>query len=607
MPPVNILFRLLAVALLIFFLSGQGIPVHSAVWSHPVPAAGLLLLAIWAGTGSRAGRLRRGLDRLWNLPQRRFNLLLFAVAAGAYAGAAWFVFKGIPRIDDGVAALFQARLFARGAVTLPLPPEAGFYEMFGVLGQRAGLGHWCGMYPPGWPLLLTPGVWLGAPWLVNPVLGGLLVVIISELGRAFFNERTGRLAALLAIPSPFMAVLSGLHLSHIPTALACGLCLLSLKKLWDTSRWLWGGVAGLAWGVAFLCRPLDAAVLGAIFAAGFLIPPERLWRCRLGIAAGLAMALLAMAGLFGFQKATTGDWRTPGHKVGLENWGRFGFGVIGGKSAHAPAADFKHRVMDLRAKKIIHTPAKGLEHTFLRLRALNDNLLGWPVPALFWVLLPFVLGRAGRNRLLLLLPLPALLFTYAGYWYYEICFPARYLSAALPILFILAARGWRTLQETLAGRGPWARLPAILAIWGTLFLAVSIPAHWRRYDTSYYDVEDVLPRVVRDYGIAHAIVFMDCQGREETEPDTHNDYYAAGFLRNDLDLKGDVLFVRNLRSHNILLARRHPDRACWLYRYHRGLDKAILYRLLAEGGELRAVPVEPATRDLLPAPEWPAR
>ena len=603
---MNILFRLLAGALLIFFLSGQGIPVHSAAWSHPVPTALLLLLAIWAGTGSRLARLRRAANGIFRLPRGRFNLLLFSAAAGAYAGVAWFVFKGIPRIDDGVAALFQARLFARGAVTLPLPPDAGFYEMFGVLGERAGLGRWCGMYPPGWPLLLVPGVWLGAPWLVNPVLGGLLVVTISELGRAFFNERTGRLAALLAIPSPFVAVLSGLHLSHIPMALAGGLCLLSLKKLWDTSRWTWGGAAGLAWGVAFLCRPLDAAVLGAIFAAAFLLPPDRLWRCRRGIAAGLAMALLALAVLFGFQKITTGDWRTPGHKIGLENWGRFGFGVIGGKGTPLAADSRQEAAERLLAKKIVHTPAVGLQHTFLRLRALNDHLLGWPLPALLWVMLPFVLNRANRDRFVLLLPLPALLLTYACYWYYEVCFPARYLTAALPFLFVLAAHGWLTLQEALAGRGVWARLPGILALWGMLFLAVSIPAHWQRYDQSYYDVEDVLPRVVRDYGIAHALVFMDCIGLDRSEPDSNNDYYATGFMRNNLDLDSDVLFVRNLREHNLGLAQRHPDRAGWLYRYYRGAGKAVLYRLVPEGGELRPIPVEPATPDLLPPPDWPA-
>ena len=66
----------------------------------------------------------------------------------------------------------------------------------GVLGARANMNHWMGMYPPGWPLLLTPGVWLGVPWMINPVLGGFLVLMTAALAREWFDARTGRMATL---------------------------------------------------------------------------------------------------------------------------------------------------------------------------------------------------------------------------------------------------------------------------------------------------------------------------------------------------------------------------------------------------------------------------
>jgi hypothetical protein len=573
----------LALALTVFFLSGQGIPLHQAALAHPVQTAIVFLLAAVLVAGRLRDRLGQGLDWMFHLPRARFNLGVFFIAVLAYAGIAWFLFGGIPRIDDGMASLFQARLFARGVFTLPLPADAGFLDIFGVLGARQNVGHWCGIYPPGWPLLLTPGVWLGVPWLVNPVLGALLLVAIAELGRDLYGDRVGRAAALLALPSPFLLVLSGLHLSHMATALFLCLALLGLRKLWASSRWIWGGAAGLSWGMAFLCRPLDAVVLGALFALGFLAPPERLWRCRLGIAAGLATALLAAGVLLGFQEITTGDWRTPGHEIGMGSRGQFGF----------------VQLTPYRA----HTPARGLEHTFLRLRALNDNLLGWAVPSLLIVMLPFLLRRARLRDFLLLLPLPALLLTFACFWYYEVCFPARYISAALPYLFILAARGLFTLQETVGSRGLRSQVPAFLVVSGAWFLAVSTPFHFQMYDQSYYDVEEVLPRVVRDYGITHAIVFMDAVGLERHDDDDDNDYYATGFMRNDLDLNGDVLYVRNLRERNIELVRRHPDRAGYLYRYHRGEEKAYLYRLALEGDELKMAPVKPTTPDLLAIPE----
>ncbi|MGD9874682.1 MAG: glycosyltransferase family 39 protein [Kiritimatiellia bacterium] len=570
-------------ALLVLFLSGQGFPLHGAIAKFPLQTAAVFTLAAFAVTGRRYEMLRRCTGWIFSMPRLPFNALLFAVSCTAYVLVALLEFKGIPRIDDGMAALFQARIFARGKITLPLPEDAGFFEVFGVLGQQAGLGHWCGMYPPGWPLLLTPGVWLGVPWLVNPVLGGLLVVTISELGRSFYDERTGRLAALMVIPSPLIAVLSGLHLSHIPTALALGLCLLSLKKLWQTERWFWGGAAGLLWGFAFLCRPLDAAVMGAIFALAFFFPASRFWRCRGGIAAGMAAALLAIAALFIFQEITTHDWRTPGHVIGMGERGDFGFG----------------RIDRVRT----HTPAIAIQYSFMRLDVLNENLTGWPWPALALVILPFILRRARAEDWLFLLPLPALLLTFACYWYYESCVPGRYLTPAFPFLFVLASSGFFSLKETLSRRGVWTKLPSFMVVSGVLFLGISTPAHLKLYPLSFLDVEDVLPRVVRDYGITNAVVFMDSVDRDQRRPDQFNDYYATGFMRNDLDLTGDVLYVQNSRDQNIRMAKRHPDRTFWMYRFNRALEKAFLYRLEIEDEKLRMIPVKPATRDLLEAPE----
>ena len=131
---------------------------------------------------------------------------------------------------------------------------------------------------------------------------------------------------------------------------------------------------------------------------------------------------------------------------------------------------------------------------------------------------------------------------------------------------------------------------------------MSLPFHFRMYDADYYDVESVLPRVVRDYGIENAIVFMDAIGLDRSEADDDNDFYATGFMRNELDLRGDVLYVRNLRERNADLLRRHPGRAAYLYRYVRDQDKAILYRMRLAGDGFELEPVEPRTPELLPVP-----
>ncbi len=577
----NFGYGLLVLILGVCLLGWQGVPLNRAALAHPFWTLCVVGLAI-VGMRFRA-HLGRGLDWICEMPRWRFNAGVFAIGLLIYAAVAWFVFSGIPRIDDGVASLFQARLFAAGKCTQPLPPDPDFFQVFAVLGAKEGLDHRCGMYPPGWPLLLTPGVWLGVPWLVNPLLGALLLVVMAELGRSFYGDRTGRVAALLALPSPFLLVLSGVHLSNMATIVFLGLAVLSLRKLWKTYRWMWGGVTGLCWGVAFLCRPVDAVVVGAICALGFFFPAKRLWRCRLGIVAGLAVALVAVGVMLGFQQITTGDWQTPGHELGMGSYGKFGFVQLTPRKAHTLEA--------------------GLTFTMMRLRALNESLLGWPIPSLLVVLIPFILGRARVKEFLLLLPMIGLLGTFVFFWYYEACLPARYISAAAPYLFILSARGLQDLHEVASRRRALSGIPAFLVISGVLFLAVGLPFHFQAYGDDYYDVEEVLPRVVRDYGITNALVFMDSVGIDNRKMDDTNDYYATGFLRNDLELTNDVLFVRNLKERNVELVRNHPDRAAYLYRYQRLIERAVLYRMVLEEGELKLFPVKPKTRDLVEAPE----
>ncbi len=556
----------------------SGGTLHRAVADAPRTTMVILTVAVALAAWPRGRAALAALaSRIERVPPVPFRLALFLIAFGAYAAIAWLLFKGVPRIDDGVAALFQARIFARGRLTLAPPPLPEFFELFGVLGVREGLNHWCGMYPPGWPLLLTPGIWLGVPWLVNPALGGLLVIALIALGRELYDERTGRIVGLLALPSPFLAIPSALHLSHTATNLGLVLSFLWVLRLRREGLTRWGAAAGACWGLAFLCRPLDAVVTGIAQALALLWPPQRPFIRWKGVIAGLAVALIAVAALAGFQAKTTGHWRTPGHVVKMGVGAKFGFGRL--------------------SRTTVHTPAKGLDYTARRLRALNENLLGWPGPDLAIVLLLFLLGRARWRELWLLLPLPMLALMFLRFWYFEICFPGRYLLASVPNLFVLASAGLMALSSLRGNLG--VALAWALALSGAAFLFVRWPHHARAYGEDYYDVENLLPRVVRDYGICNAVVFMDSVGLGPVRGNEKNDYYATGFMRNRLDLNDDVLFARNLREHNAQLAERYPGRDFYLYRYDRERQKALLYRMTFPAGEMCLTPVTPKTPDVI--------
>jgi len=254
-------------------------------------------LAPWR---ERAGRW------LFHSPRRRIQWVLGTAAFLLYAGVAWFRFKGLPFLDDDAAALFQARIFAAGRLTLPVPKYGQFFSLFGLLGRAHEHPFVCTMYPPGLSLLLLPGVLAGVPWLMIPVTGGLLVAATITLGAELAGERVGRLAGLFMLGSPFIGILSGTHLSHIPTAGLLVVCWLAVVRLLRTGRIRHGVMAGAAWGAACLFRPLTALVVGVVVALGVLVQWRRALAAWRGVLAALLLAVAGGALLAAWQQATVG-------------------------------------------------------------------------------------------------------------------------------------------------------------------------------------------------------------------------------------------------------------------------------------------------------------
>jgi 4-amino-4-deoxy-L-arabinose transferase-like glycosyltransferase len=209
--------------------------------------------------------------------------------------------------------------------------------------------------------VLAVGVWLGVPWLVNPVLGAAAVAAIYWLGREAYGEPVARGGALLAVASPFLVFMSAEFMNHA-TALVCLTAFLA-----GTARLVRRGggigtaiVAGLAAGLAAATRSLTAlavvAPAGAWLAWVALRGGRRLLGALLvvGVAAGVPLA-----GFLAFNHATTGSALTSGYeaKYGPEHNPGFGH------SGWGPP----------------HTPAAGALHTASNFNALQKYLFEWPV------------------------------------------------------------------------------------------------------------------------------------------------------------------------------------------------------------------------------------
>ena len=144
-----------------------------------------------------------------------------------------------------------------------------------------------------------------------------------------------------------------------------------------------------------------------------------------------------------------------------------------------------------------------------------------------------------------------------SYWYFEGEIPGRYVFEALPMLLILIARGMGALDgaETRLRRAGRPLGAAILLTSGILFsLTAGFPAQFSRFGPDYYDVEDTLPRLMKEFRIHNALVFIGGRG-----------YYATGFMRNRLDLQGDVVFARDLGGPaDRRLMAQYPGRRYYL-------------------------------------------
>jgi hypothetical protein len=75
--------------------------------------------------------------------------------------------------------------------------RVGFGRLVRITDFRDDQGHRFSQFSPGWPALLAVGVNLGTPWLINPLLGALLIFLMLEYVEQRMGKELVRVASLL--------------------------------------------------------------------------------------------------------------------------------------------------------------------------------------------------------------------------------------------------------------------------------------------------------------------------------------------------------------------------------------------------------------------------
>lgn len=384
----------------------------------------------WSSLCSRLAKSSNTLavvSNSWRRLTHSIHALALLVLGVSLIFVAWISsvqYHAEPHIYDASAYLFAAKTYALGRLWAPLPPAADLFPgPFMVQFDN----RWFSQYAPGTSLTLVPGIWLGVPWLVEPILGTLALLGIGLIAARLYDRRVATLAVILGTLSPFYSYLAASYLSH-----AIALFYL-VWGLWALVRFAQGGAgwnllfSAAFFGMAGLTRDLVAVLFVVIVLLGVLVLSWRRlrqdWRRWLLPGAGFAAIALVFVGIsLGFNALVTGSpWLTP--RFLFSPGDHWGFG---------PNVGFYGQ----------HTLAAGMVNLDELLTILAIDLFGWPFYfTLAFLAIPFLARRAiGADWLMLAI---AVIMTgaFVGYFYHGIYLGPRYLFETLPALLILTARG----------------------------------------------------------------------------------------------------------------------------------------------------------------------
>ncbi len=198
------------------------------------------------------------LAAMWNRPEPMLKLadLLgnypysVALASVAMMGLGTIlIYHDYPLSMDEYAAVFQAKIFASGRLVAQLPRSlvdwlvvSGFNGSFLVASPESGraIGH----YWPGFAALLAPFEFLNVPWLCNPMLAGMAIVLIHRITLDVTGDRRAAGWALLFTVASGGFVANALSYYSMQAHLTANLLFAALLLKPTHRRALWAGLVG---------------------------------------------------------------------------------------------------------------------------------------------------------------------------------------------------------------------------------------------------------------------------------------------------------------------------------------------------------------------------
>ncbi len=579
-------------------------------WGAPPdgPAWAAVACAIVA-TAIACAPMRVGAAFVARVGSRTFVIACAFAAALLSLGYVAYYLRGGPRIIDATTYFLQGRALSEGHFAWTIPePTASFRGRFLVAHDDPHRGEvLAGIFPPGYPLLLSLGFAVGAPMAIGPALAAAIVVATFALARELAreagmdhatSESIARLAAVLSIACAALRYHTADTMAHGACALAFTCAILAALRARGTTReaaspWMFL-VSGAAFGFVVATRFASALALGAVLAWLAFRSESRakaLVACALGAIPGVALLLVA-------QYASTGEALASTQRAyyaasdGPPGCFRYGFGAgIGCLFEHG---DFVRARLasGYGLSAVLGTTARRLGHHFADVANFGPLALVALVPA--WR----ARWRTRGVRACLAI-VAALVLAYAPF-YFDGDYPgagARFFADALPIEHALLALGAARLALSL--HVSMRRVAPVVAAVASLGFAV----HMAYAHESLRTRDGGHPMFDPDI-LAHAHLPPPAKDRASANP------AALLFFETDhgFDLASDAdesaaLRVARLRGddHDRLLYEHLGHPTSWLYRFRDEPSKTVADLAIAtDTPHESASAIEP----WLPQPAW---
>jgi 4-amino-4-deoxy-L-arabinose transferase-like glycosyltransferase len=403
--------------------------------------------------------------------------------------------------------------------------------------------------------VLALGVLAGVPWLVNPTIAGLTIILAHALLSRLYDRGFAHVAVLLLATSPWFLFMSASFMTHPITLVWSLIAFLAIEKARQKNPGRWGAIAGASLGALFLTRPLEGIIIAAVLGA-WTLGTWKSPRALRTLGAGGVAAILVGGLSLPYNAMTTGKVTYfPMARYFDDHWysgaNRLGFGPDIGNVGWEHIDPFPgHGILDV------------IVNTHQNLYLLNFESFGWSFGSIPFVLLLLLWRQWNRADWLSLI---IVLATITGNSFYFFSgapdFGARYWYQVLIPLGVLTVRGIQELQRRCASTeqtplaGP--RVGAFVVLASLVALINFLP--WRslgKYN-HYRGVRSDIMRLAQEYNFGHSLVFV----REEDKSD-----YPSTFIFNPPNLNSTgTIYVRDIGpAGRAAVAQNFPDRPHWI-------------------------------------------